>query len=426
MIVNANSARIPLADGSVHMVVTSPPYWGLRKYDGDQRIEWTAVTYMPMAGLAPASVEAWRGELGLEPTPELYVAHIVAVFREVWRVLRDDGTLWLNFGDSYAGSWGNYAPGGIRNEQRPQTKEGQRWDRPAYTDTAFRPPTSNNGNLKPKDLVGIPWRVAFALQADGWWLRNDIIWHKPNPMPESVTDRCTKAHEYVFLLAKSERYFYDAEAVKEASEGPGKPCGPKNDASRNDGDRCQIVRGDGRTRNRRTVWTIPTRAYSGAHFATFPPELVAPCILAGTSQRGVCPVCGAPWERVVEKPDMKEVDASEVDRYGNGSAGIHRKVGQAYQDWRDANPDKTTGWRPTCSCDAGDPVPAIVLDPFCGSGTVGEVCRETGRRFVGLDLSSTYLRKLALPRAERKQTAKALAALPMFGAVGAACAPVED
>ena len=158
----------------------------------------------------------------------------------------------------------------------------------------------------------------------------------------------------MFLLAKSERYFYDAEAVKEESEGPGKPCGPKNDASRNDGDRCQIVRGDGRARNRRTVWTIPTRAYSGAHFATFPPELVAPCILAGSEPGG------------------------------------------------------------------------IVLDPFCGSSTVGEVCRETGRRFVGLDLSSTYLRKLALPRAERKQTAKALAALPMFGAVGAACAPVEE
>lgn len=251
-----------LPDSSVHCVVTSPPYWGLRDYGQD-------------------------GQIGLEKTPEAYVARIVEVFREVRRVLADDGTLWLNLGDSYA----SHDPGGYRAGEflnpggRAPVKQGKARNRAGN----YRPQ-----GLKPKDLVGIPWRVAFALQADGWWLRQDIIWHKPNPMPESVTDRCTKAHEYVFLLTKSARYWYDAEAVSEASVDAAsyRPRSPRNPDKR-EGDKFFATKvgshANGKvyaTRNRRSVWTVTTKPYSGAHFAVMPPELVEPCILAGCPEGG--------------------------------------------------------------------------------------------------------------------------------------------
>ncbi len=472
MILNANSASIPLADKSVHMAVTSPPYWGLRKYDGDQGIEWPAVTYTPMPNLPPVTVPGcdpecehvwgedlpapgqkagyspdkpsgfqqksqagqtgalsqmskseasggswrqrcggWRGELGLEPTPELFVAHIVAVFREVWRVLRDDGVLFLNLGDSYASN------GGSRNYG-------------SYDGNVGRGPGVDGNrtpvdSLKPKDLCGIPWRVAFALQADGWYLRSDIIWAKGlsfcdeyagSCMPESVRDRPTKAHENVFLLAKNERYYYDAEAVKEATVrgAAGSTFNGGKTAFHQLGRASNKPRQEQSTRNLRDVWAINPAGYRGAHFATFPPDLVAPCILAGTSLRGACPECGAPWERVVEKEliDTEGWGVQEKDHTGNllGAQSMIRDG----KGWAGDSISKTTGWRPTCDHDA-DPVPATVLDPFCGSGTVGEVCRETGRRFVGLDLSETYLRDLALPRAELKQTIQAVSSLPLFG-----------
>jgi len=234
-----------LVDGSVQCCITSPPYWGLRDY----------------------GVE---GQIGLERTPEEYVARLVEVFREVRRVLRDDGTLWLNLGDSYNGSGGaggDYGPGGL--------KEGQ----PKY-------PGRHIMALKPKDLVGIPWRVAFALQDDGWYLRSDIIWHKPNPMPESVRDRPTKAHEYMFLLAKSRKYYYDADAVREPCTGAGWAKSHADKAGHGNGATGHDIRFGCHPlgRNRRDVWTIPTRPYKGAHFATFPPALVEPCLLAGSRQ----------------------------------------------------------------------------------------------------------------------------------------------
>jgi DNA modification methylase len=247
---------------SVHCVVTSPPYFGLRDY-----------------GVA--------GQIGLEPTIDEYVSEMVGVFREVRRVLRSDGTLWLNLGDSYAG-------GGTigRNDTTPEALE----RRAAIygTGTGSGSLVGKGGNrpkvesLKPKDLCGIPWRVAFALQADGWFLRQDIIWHKPNPMPESVTDRCTKSHEYMFLLTKSARYFYDHEAVKEKGVEP--------DRKRNDrigGARGHTVRhsegaimGASETRNKRSVWTVATAPFKQAHFATFPPALIEPCIKAGCPKGG--------------------------------------------------------------------------------------------------------------------------------------------
>jgi len=251
---------------SVNTCVTSPPYFGLRDYGVD-------------------------GQIGLEETPEQYVAKLVEVFREVRRVLRDDGTLWLNLGDSYAGSGMGAAN---------------------YPDCASEKQKSNLGSttakgrggmtygLKPKDLIGIPWRVAFALQADGWYLRQDIIWHKPNPMPESVTDRCTKSHEYIFLLSKSQKYHYDNEAIKEPSTGGTKGASAsfkREDSKRGESicpnspmpthrpDRPDVFY-DGDTRNKRSVWTVSTKPYSGAHFAVFPPDLIEPCILAGCPPGG--------------------------------------------------------------------------------------------------------------------------------------------
>ena len=310
MIVCGDARSLPLRDATVRCVVTSPPYWGLRDY-----------------GIG-------SDQLGLEPTPDLYIQHLVEIFREVKRVLRDDGTVWLNLGDSYAGSWGNYHPNSPPGKHGQRLKETARWNRPAYADQAMLPPTANAARkggggtlgLKPKDLVGIPWRVAFALQADGWYLRSDIIWAKPNPMPESVTDRPTRSHEYVFLLSKSGRYYYDAKAIAE-------PTLPESlvrykydftgDPTTSGKLSTQAPRGARiahPTKNRRSVWFIPTQPYRGAHFATFPEKLVEPCVLAG------CP--------------------------GGGT----------------------------------------VLDPFCGSGTVGVVAARHGRKFVGVELKPDYIR----------------------------------
>lgn len=284
-----------LPDGIVHTCVTSPPYWGLRDY----------------------GVE---GQIGLEPTPEEYVERLVEVFREVRRVLRDDGTLWLNLGDCYAGAGDRR--GGIGNEH------GQR--------NEHKPPDKEIG-LKPKDLIGIPWRVAFALQADGWYLRSDIIWHKPNAMPESVKDRPTKAHEYIFLLAKSERYYYDADAIREPYAENSlsrykyqyRSDVPSSKATKNPaiGARAGKINPNPKGRNKRTVWSVSTKPFKGAHFATFPPDLIEPCILAG------CPEGG------------------------------------------------------------------IVLDPFFGAGTTGLVALRHNRNFLGIELNADYI-ELAKQRLE--------------------------
>lgn len=240
--------------GSVHTCVTSPPYFGLRDY-------------------------GHAGQIGLEETPEAYVARLVEVFREVRRVLRDDGTLWLNLGDSYASGGRKTRDGDKKLPQRV---------------SATRP----QDGLKPKDLIGIPWRVAFALQADGWYLRQEIIWAKPNPMPESVTDRCTKSHEQIFLLSKSPRYYFDSEAIKEPAVtteafrftdgGVDKQRGHSRRHAGFNGRYAEKIAAEGvpTLRNRRSVWTVTTKPFKGAHFATFPPDLIEPCVLAG------CPVGG--------------------------------------------------------------------------------------------------------------------------------------
>jgi DNA modification methylase len=384
-----------LPDASVHCCVTSPPYWGLRDYGHD-------------------------GQIGLEQTPEEYVARMVEVFRAVRRVLREDGTLWLNLGDSYATGAGKVGdcPGG--------GTQGERWrggheDNHGKVGPATQPNRMPLPGLKPKDLVGIPWRVAFALQADGWWLRQDIIWHKPNPMPESVTDRCTKAHEYLFLLAKSQRYYYDAEAVKEAASHTGKTV-KTNGAAGMDGfgdgmrTRAGFSRGIvvGETRNRRSVWTITTKPYSGAHFAVMPPDLVEPCVRAGTSERGCCPHCGAPWERVVERdrqPTRPGVESKvyAVPPVAEGSP-LRSHAGDICGNrdpMRHCTVTQTAGWRPTCTCPTHDPIPCTVLDPFAGSGTTLAVAIANGRSGIGCELNPDYI-ALAEERIARQRDAAGL------------------
>jgi DNA modification methylase len=360
-----------LPAGSVRCVVTSPPYWGLRDY-GTARFEGGDPECPHIvASRVRAEGEAGRGsstlvgttdtmraneivraipkdickcgarridaQLGLERTPEEYVAALVGVFREVRRVLADDGTLWLNLGDSYAGSGRGIwnvpddvkTAAGIKETYRPSVAPGRDFhDKRVEAGAIGRNWVAPPPGLKNKDLVGIPWRVAFALQADGWYLRSDIIWSKPNPMPESVTDRPTKAHEYVFLLSKSAAYYYDADAISEPSIYAGKVVTNDNGKNGQMGEygatRGGFLKPEGvtvkDTRNARSVWTIPTQPTPDAHFATFPEELAHRCVAAGSA--------------------------------------------------------------------AGD----TVMDPFFGSGTVGKVAERLGRKWIGIELSEDYVK----------------------------------
>ncbi len=411
---------------SVHCVVTSPPYWGLRDYgtatweggeaDCDHKPDIRPRSERPNvsgAGIGkgdyPGQAPKFRdvcgkcgatridNQLGLESTPEQYVENMVAVFREVKRVLRNDGTLWLNLGDSYAsGEIG-------RHDAVTPTENG-----PTYRSLGAAQGTRQQrplrSGLKPKDLVGIPWRVAFALQADGWYLRSDIIWAKPNPMPESVTDRPTKSHEYLFLLAKSERYYFDADAVREPPTDQSvewnKYRHPRNGSapqalhgSAKDEGRIQT---DPAGRNIRSVWTVATQPYPGAHFATFPPKLVEPCIKAGTSERGVCPECGAPWRRVVDvkRPEgyMESYGDKDEDYLAHSGhrGGWEPRTLSAVFKTATGTTRETSGWQPSCAHNA-ETVPATVLDPFGGSGTAAFVAQSLSRRAILIDLNPDYI-----------------------------------
>ena len=338
---------------SVQCVVTSPPYWGLRDYGtatwegGDADCEHIQkklthggeaarpyqeeVKYQYKDVCKKCGAKRIDSQLGLEKTPEEFVENMVKVFREVKRVLKKDGTCWLNLGDSYAGSWGNAGGQNRGNGKQRAIVKGSVVKDQEQRNGTFVPPGARGFRdlgIKPKDLIGIPWRVAFALQSDGWYLRQDIIWAKPNPMPESVTDRCTKAHEYIFLLSKSQKYYYDAEAIKEDASAPEVTHKSSNktnaqekafmgNAPTNLG-RCGTSE-DGK-RNKRSVWTVTTKPFKEAHFAVFPPKIPELCIKAGTKE--------------------------------------------------------------------GD----TVLDPFFGSGTTGWVAQRLGRKWIGIELNAEYIK----------------------------------
>jgi DNA modification methylase len=358
-----------IPDESVQCVVTSPPYWGLRDYGVD-------------------------GQIGLEPTLPEFLARLVDVFREVRRVLRSDGVCWVNMGDSYAANAGYRSSG----DGGPALVGTSQYDRGAANGPR-RPPHG----IKAKDLIGQPWRLAFALQDDGWWLRSEIIWHKPTPMPESVTDRPTRAHEQVFLLTKAPRYFYDADAIREPlaaktlttfgtqRQGAGEASGlvaaanwardvperkPKVDAE-----------GDPVGANKRTVWTVYSEPYPEAHFATFPPALVTPCVLAGTSAHGACAECGAPWRRITSVESVSDRPGRVQGRDGDTIEQAHAADGRA-GDRRSAVVS-TLGWEATCDHDA-EVRPCVVLDPFSGAGTTIMESLRHGRSAIGLELNPEY------------------------------------
>lgn len=405
-----------LEDESVHMIWTSPPYYGLRDY-GDE------------------------GQIGLEPTPQEYVEVLVRVFREAKRVLRKDGTLWLNLGDSYSRT-------GKGNTARRESLSGGRQSSNKGAVSDIRG-TSSQYHYKPKDLMGIPWRAAFALQKDGWYLRSDIIWAKGisgqddiaqrvfesaikngvepekasriikdlniytgNSMPESVRDRPSSAHEHLFLFSKSEKYYYDYIESRELSVSD-KPSGNgfKRQARlsyRNE----KGIRGNEEKwevspkRNLRNVWCIPTKPFRGAHFATAPENLLEPCVRIGTSEYGSCAECGSPYEREVERKgggiknegtgenlqgDRKGENPLDYDRLKiKGAGGI--KVQEIV----------TTGWKPTCKCDTEEVVPCVVLDPFMGAATTLLVADRLGRDSIGIELNSEYV-KIAEKRLEESR-----------------------
>ncbi len=426
--------------------------WGAdklqREQSGRERLEWQTggnpsakVNDGPVSqGAFCLHCNAWRGSLGLEPTLDLYLDHMVCVFREIRRVLRKDGTCWLNIGDSYSGSSGS---GGKTEKQLTNTG--------SYHAGGIR----KSPGFKPKDLMLIPSRLAIRLCDDGWWVRSDIAWCKKAPMPESCTDRPTTAWEHVFLLTKScsstywthrdhvgsrtkpepdyrwekrdsvgflveiakepppnwredglrrfnlwqaHDYFYDQEAVKE--EAAVEPHAPGNLASGRLGsggktDNCvhqsDRIWGNGK-RNLRNYWLLGPEPYPEAHFATFVTEIPRIAINAGTSERGVCPKCGAPWERVIAGEKYSPPSAEIGERNVDLSRGDKiRKLDGKSTEWREAAASRgTIGWRPTCSCDAGDPVPATVLDPFLGAGTTALVADQLQRNAIGIELSLSY------------------------------------
>jgi DNA modification methylase len=497
-----------LSDESVHCVVTSPPYYGLRDYGIEHQVwggetacghEWggEAIAHRspygadlpnPSGGSMGAKkregetvsqgavcrrCNAWRGSLGLEPTPALYVEHMVEVFREVRRVLRKDGTLWLNIGDSYN------AAGRIGQGTRIGYKQGTNRASANGADHT----RASDPDLKEKDLLGMPWMLAFALRDDGWYLRSEITWAKRAPMPESVTDRPTSATEKVFLMAKSTRYFYDAEAVKEEADSPPSAAFRNGTAYVDQGFAPNNSTHEGRRhngifdqtkRNMRNWWLLGPEPFPSAHFATFPTEIPRRAILAGTSAKGVCPKCGAPWERIVDKqfasdgksakrgtardvfdhrvsfgedhgswnvktigwrpscrcaPPSETTFATfptEIPRRailaGTSANGVCPKCGAPWERAinRTSRDDckltvvgiigeganrgrriasggvgtgatsKTIGWRPACRCNASDPVPATMLDPFFGAGTTGLVADQLQRHCIGIDLNPAY------------------------------------
>lgn len=383
---DARDALALLPDDSVDCIVTSPPYWGLRDYGVD-------------------------GQIGLEDSPTEYVYQMMVIFKEARRALGAHGTLWLNLGDSYAANR-SYQVSDSKHQSHDFAGSG-----------SFPVPEG----LKPKDLIGMPWRVAFALQDDGWYLRSDIIWAKNNPMPESITDRPTKSHEYIFLLSKKSNYYFDQEAVREPAEWnrwgdqtndkyegsdsgagwiksktkhelmmKGRKSYPSGGTTGNRGaDHIKGASGGMPSshpggRNIRSVWTIPTQPFADAHFAVFPIELPRRAIAAGCPPQ-VCTLCGEPRKRIVQRdiapPEIREKDMTTLPSSDSQDFRIHNFSGQRYQDWLEEHPPETIGWT-DCGHDAYRT--GVVLDPFFGSGTTALAARSLQRNTIGIEINKEY------------------------------------
>ena len=454
-------ARTVLAgfpDDTIQTCITSPPYLGLRSYTLDPTIwggdpeckhAWGDTTtkrnrwgldkdasdkqcsnrgnaWTINQGAFCHKCGAWCGELGHEPTPELYVEHLVQIFQEVRRVLRPDGTLWLNIGDSY-------------NNNNGFARSTGTWARDGRLGGAGDKRVIKHPSIKPKDQMLVPFRVALALQADGWWVRSTIIWHKPNAFPESVTDRPTTDFEYIFLLTKQAKYYYDLDAIREPYTQPLDRWGGDTliangystwDAGTGQSAyRHRNMRPDPRGRNKRTVWSINLTPYKDAHFATFPPALIEPMVLAGSSSK-TCPKCGQPWVRVVKKATVFEGGSGKAGRTAAVVNSQGKWAGVQYGTNIKLGPTlivETLGFRPSCDCydgryqsdlprtrnsrkrqhqdvagswlkrakrqpglDTWDVERPIVLDPFAGSGTTCAVARRLQRHFIGIDASPQY------------------------------------
>lgn len=493
-----------LPANSIQCVVTSPPYWGLRDYGIEPSIwggsedcahEWGDAVRAANANNVPGPnglygkngnghrnkeagahcihCDAWRGAFGLEPDYQMFVEHAVEIFREVKRVLRPDGTVWLNIGDSYATGAGRVraSPGGGEQGERwrggHEGEHGPSWfDRPSLGESSqfadrkvsgIGPMTQPNRmpqvGLKSKDLCGIPWRVAFALQSDGWWLRQDVIWSKPNPMPESTRDRCTKAHEYIFLLSKSERYFYDADAIAEeaspnthdrgnvSAAADGRKFAPNGSGTKNNGSFDAAMAIMPEFRNKRSVWEVATQPFPEAHFATFPPALIEPCVLASTSARGCCVNCGTGWQRVTRKVETGKMQKMPdgMATYAGGHTAIHKDGREKGAAGNAVMAAETIGWYPLCKCEGlpalpsypakpsrtkladeaaykralsdhrlicvevdaaraklcaevadRETLPAMVFDPFGGAGTTGLVADRLKRKAILTERNPAY------------------------------------
>jgi DNA modification methylase len=482
MLVHATASRLPFRDGSIHFGITSSPYYSLRSYEGlipqvwggdpfcvhewgdwqeshdvreeskhgksrttdrfygDESRRFNGNHEKHTSGAFCRKCGAWYGHLGNEPNPSMFVANLVTVGQEVMRVLHPQGVWILNLGDSFANDtkWG-----GKSGNKNYTSHEGQYQGQRVKRDTGF----------KPKDKMLIPARVAIALQESGWYVRQDMVWPKQNGMPESVKSRPTVAHEYLFLLSKSERYYWDNEGVKQPAtcdrmRGPAlhpdtvstngnsglshRPLEPTRQLRTTDiwlaGLDAMIAQQQAyldhllQIRNEGGLLVDPdgnplavrvaSKPWSGSHYAVFPPGLITDLIRGGTSERGVCPECGKAWERVVENGDLIQQHwapgTQEKVHVAQGGHGATSVMNTGY-----THEKKTIGWQPTCKCNAGEPVAPIVLDCFTGSGTTGEVCQNLTLqghplRFVGVDLSAEYLSKHASVRAENRTTQAAL------------------